>query len=232
MTGNVKKSKESEVPEAWQTNGYHRVKGQVLYVEDVIHIYAMLSCKVPLVAIAKHFNISVQMVTHIRSGRRWSWVRDELMREELFDKKLHHEWVPDANAPGEFVCKHCYIRYSQQLMNKVCPIRQNGDDPPLYLTWQQRTRAPIKYKEFKTSVPAADLKKVRKWEKSKARQYMEWRIREYYYDIEKQKRKTAREQRERAKEERRQELIRQVEELRRREALNKLTKAKNSPPSP
>lgn len=194
---------EPEVGDYFKKQGYRKKEGHYLDVEKVIQIFAMLSCDVPAQVIGAHFAVSTQMIYHIKNGNRWGWVRDKLLEDVGFDNKLRHDWIPDVKHQGKFLCHDCGMRYDRLFMNAKCPVRVKQDDQPIYLSWTPP--APKKPKTGKRSIPGADLQKVRAYKRKELR------------EIEKFNAKmAARQARHDEKEARRQQLIREVNELRRK----------------
>lgn len=199
------------VGEYFKVQGYRKKVGQFLDVEKVIQIFAMLSCDVPAAEIGRHFAVSTQMIYHIKNGARWSWVRDELLKE-TDNTKIRHNWIPDEKNPKKFKCQDCGVRYDMLVMHAVCPVRRGQDNQPIYMSWKIPNPKP---KKLKRSIPGANLEMVRK---EKAR--------EERHNQKIAKRKQAKLDKLRAKEERRQQLLREVEQLRVLDELRKIEEGK------
>lgn len=196
----------------FQKQGYQQKQGHYLNVEQVIQIFAMLSCEVPVYEIGKHFAVSSQMVYHIKNGTRWSWVRDKLL-EPTDDTRIRHAWVPDPKRKGKYICEECGVRYDQLVMFAKCPVREKQDDAPIYLSWKMPEP---KKPQYKMAIPGANLKRVRQYKKKEAKLRDEFNR--------KKDRKRARDAQ---KEAHRQKLLAEVAALRMREALAQIARGEN-----
>lgn len=155
------------VGEYFHHQGYRKKVGHLLNVEQVIQIFAMLSCNVPVYDIGCHFGVSSHMVYMIKRGERWAWVRDKLLEEAEFEPDILHRWIPDVHREGEFCCRDCGMAYSQLMMKTKCPVRQKDQDSPLYMTWEIPKPKMRKMKEPKKKIAGADLKAVREYNEKK-----------------------------------------------------------------
>lgn len=202
----------TDVGDYFNKQGFRHKQGKYLTVECVIQIFAMLSCNVPVAAIGAHFAVSQMMVYHIKNGARWGWVRNKLM-EEVPGSRLKHTWIPDEGHAGRFKCQECGLRYDQIMMNTQCPVAKTKENQPLYMSW--KIPEPKKHKN-KTSIPGADLKRVRQFNKQQEKLNKEF--------ADRQAKKQAKRD---AKEQRKQELLKELQELRDRNTIEETLQGKN-----